>query len=118
MPMAYPYAIDQQHRTATTANIQYIEQLIEQMLFTMPGERVNRPDFGSNLMQLVFAPQNDELIASLRLLLQGVLQRWLGNINRVESININAQEQTLTITVQYFIQNSQERQISQCSRSF
>ena len=49
------------------------------MLFTAPGERVNRPDFGSGLLQLVFAPNSDELAGATQFLVQGALQQWLGD---------------------------------------
>ena len=57
--------------------------MIEQMLFTNPGERVNRPDFGSGLMQLVFAPNSPELAAALEFTLQAALDRWLGDVIEV-----------------------------------
>ena len=52
--------------------------MIEQVLFTMPGERVNRPDFGSGVMQLVFAPASDEMATAAEFLVRGNLQQWLG----------------------------------------
>ena len=61
--------------------------LIEQLLFTVPGERVNRPDFGCGLMQLVFAPNSVELAATLQALVQGALQQWLGNLMRIDEVS-------------------------------
>ena len=64
----------------------HIRDLIEQVLFTAPGERVNRPNFGSGLLQLVFAPNSDELAAATQFLVQGALQQWLGDLIQVEGV--------------------------------
>ena len=48
----------------------HVRDLIEQVLFTTPGERVNRPTFGSGLLQLVFAPNSDALAAATEMTVQ------------------------------------------------
>ena len=83
MNVNFPYKIDGQGRTATTSDDKHIRHLIEQVLFTSPGERVNRPDFGSGLLQLVFAPGSDELVATTQFLVQSTLQQWLGDLGGV-----------------------------------
>ena len=54
--LRYPYQFDARGHTATADEDAWIRGLIEQVLFTAPGERVMRPDFGCGLAQLVFAP--------------------------------------------------------------
>ena len=61
----------------------------------MPGERVNRPDFGCGLLQLVFAPNSVELAATLQALVQGALQQWLGSLIRVNEVIADASDATL-----------------------
>ena len=61
----YPYGIDGRGRTAATSQTDHIRDLIEQVLFTVPGERVNRPSFGSGLLQLVFAANSIELATAM-----------------------------------------------------
>ena len=60
MNIDFPFHSDSRGRTATTDDDDHIRDMIEQFLFTNPGERVNRPDFGSGLLQLVFAPNSPE----------------------------------------------------------
>ena len=79
MEIDFPFYIDRGGRTATTDEGDHLRDLIEQVLFTTPGERVNRPDFGSGLLQLVFAPNSDELAATLQFTVQASLQQWLGD---------------------------------------
>jgi phage baseplate assembly protein W len=75
--------------------------LIEQFLFTEVGERVNRPDFGSGLLQLVFAPNSPELAATLRFTVQAGLQRWLGDIIEVQGLEVISEDSTLRLHLQY-----------------
>jgi len=105
----FPYRFDSRGRTAETDEADHIRDLIYQVLFTSPGERVMRPDFGSGLLQLVFAPNSDVLAATTQALVQGALQQWLGRLIAVESVRIESEDATLRVTVQYVIRRSTER---------
>lgn len=116
MHLNYPFQINARGHTATTSDPDYIRDLIEQVLFTAPGERVNRPTFGSGLMQLIFAPNSDPLAAATQLMVQGALQQWLGDWILVEMVEIDHQDGRLQVTVQYVIRQTQQRQIAQFAR--
>jgi Bacteriophage baseplate protein W len=105
----YPYQFDGRGRTRTDAYADWIHGLVEQVLFTAPGERVMRPDFGSGLRQLVFAPNSDELAATTQVLAQGALQQWLGELIILESLQVQATDETLTATVRYVVRLTGER---------
>jgi len=105
----FPYHLDSRGRTAATDDADHIRDLIFQVLFTSPGERVMRPDFGSGLLQLVFAPNSDVLAATTQMLVQGALQQWLGELIVVEAVSVEAQDATLRVTVQYVIRRSSSR---------
>lgn len=107
----YPFKIDESGRTAIVDDGMHIRQLIEQVLFTTMGERVNRPTFGTGINQLVFAPNSDQLATATQFLVQGALQQWLGNLIRVELVSVESIESSLTISVQYSIIKNQERQV-------
>jgi phage baseplate assembly protein W len=112
MNLNYPYRFDGRGRTAEDASLDdYVRQLIEQVLFTSPGERVNLPDFGSGLLQLVFAPNSVELAAATQFSVQGALQKWLSGYIRVESVQAQAQDAVLTVTVAYSLLNTDVTQI-------
>jgi len=116
MHIAYPLRITQEGLVATAHTKQHIEQLIEQLLFTTPGERVNRPDFGTAISQLVFSPGNEELVAATQFLVQGALQQWLGSMIQVQAVRVVSVENTLTVTITYIIKRTQELQIAQFIR--
>ncbi|ERR1051326_9586679 len=116
MHIAYPLRITQEGLVATVRTKQHIEQLIEQLLFTTPGERVNRPDFGTAISQLIFSPGSEELVAATQFLVQGALQQWLGNVIQVQGVRVVSLENTLTVTITYAIRRTQEVQTAQFVR--
>jgi uncharacterized protein len=105
----YPYHIDGSGRTAETDEDDHIRDMIHQVLFTSPGERVNRPDFGCGLKQMVFMPNSDALATATRFLVQGSLQRWLDDVIKVEQLNVTNQDEQLVVTVIYSTRSSGER---------
>ncbi len=111
MNLSFPYGFDGRGRTREAAAQDYVRQLIEQVLFTSPGERVNLPDFGSGLLQLPFAPNSTELAAATQFSVQGALQKWLSGYVKVLSVTASAPEATLSVTVQYALPNDDVTQV-------
>ncbi len=103
MNIDFPFHFDNKGRTATTGYDDHIRDMIEQFLFTNPGERVNRPDFGSGLLQSVFAPNSPELAATLQFSIQAGLQMWLGDLIEVQAIAVDSRDAELHVQVQYTI---------------
>jgi phage baseplate assembly protein W len=101
MDVDFPFAFDGRGRTAGTSYEDHVRDLIEQVLFTTPGERVNRPTFGCGLLQLVFAPNSDALAAATQLTVQAALQQWLGDLIDVASVEVENTDATLRVTVTY-----------------
>lgn len=116
MQIDYPFHFDGRGRTAQTRSEDHIRDLIEQVLFTSPGERVNRPTFGSGVMQLLFAPNSDALASATQLTVQGALQQWLGDLILVESVDVENEDATLRVRVQYVVRRTQERQTAEFVR--
>lgn len=109
----FPYHFDNRGRTATSSRQQHIRDLIEQILFTIPGERVNRLNFGSGLSQLVFAPNSTELATATEFTIQGALQQWLGELIQVEAVRVESVDERLTVTVVYIVRRDQQREVAQ-----
>jgi phage baseplate assembly protein W len=108
----FPFKIDGLGHTAQIDYNNHIRQLIEQVLFTQIGERVNRPSFGTNINHLLFAPNSDELATSTSFLIQGALQLWLGDLIDVVGIQTKNQESLLFISISYIKKkNSQQQKI-------
>jgi uncharacterized protein len=116
MQIDYPYHINSKGKTADTDYNDHIRDLVEQVLFTSPGERVNRPTYGTSLLQHVFAPNSDELVTAVKFMVQSSLQQWLGDLIQVEGVDIENIDSTLQVSVQYVIRRNQQRMISQFDR--
>jgi Bacteriophage baseplate protein W len=116
MQVDFPYALDRRGRTAATGEDEHVRDLVEQVLFTAPGERVNRPSFGSGLLQLVFAPLSDELASATQFLVQGALQQWLGDLIQVEAVEVTSADSTLAVRVVYTLRRTGERLTVDISR--
>lgn len=115
--IAFPYRIDGRGRTGSPPDLNtHVVELIEQLLFTTPGERVNRNNFGSGLLQSVFAPNSTELAAATQFLVQGGLQQWLGTLIQVQAVQVDAQDSTVVVTVQYLVRSTKTVQSAQFTR--
>lgn len=116
MNIKYPFQFDTSGRTAETDSDRHIRDMIEQVLFTSPGERVNRPDFGSGLMQLVFEPNSSELAITTQFMVQGALLQWLGDLIEVNDVKVSNEDSKLQVTVVYTIRRTQQQQVAQFFR--
>lgn len=99
--VAFPLRIDRRGRTAVAAEDAHVRTMIELILFTNPGERVNRPDFGSGLQQLVFAPNSPELAATVQYTMQAALQRFLGDVISLDTLTVTNVDDELIVFVSY-----------------
>lgn len=107
MNIDFPFNFDSRGHTALTDNDDHIRDMIEQFLFTNAGERVNRPDFGSGLLQLVFAPNSPELAATLQFTVQAGLQQWLGDLIEVQELDVSSDDATLRVDLVYKVRRTE-----------
>lgn len=117
MNIDFPFHFDKRGHTATAGDDKHIRDMIEQLLLTNPGERVNRPDFGSGLAQLIFGPNSPELATAVKFTLQAGIQRWLGDLIEVQALDVTSEDSSLRIRIQYVVRRSNERQIAQFTRT-
>lgn len=110
MHVNFPFQINSRGRTAVTDHPDHIRDMIELFLFTNPGERVNRPEFGSGLLQLVFAPNSSELASTVQFTLQAGLQQYLGDLIEVQDLKVTHEEATLGIEIMYLIRQTGQQQ--------
>lgn len=116
MHLSTSLRFDRQGRTAAANDRQHIRDLIEQILFTSPGERVNRPDFGSGLLQAMFEPNSSEMAATVQFLAQSSLNQWLGHLIEVGAVEIVQEDSRLEVKVAYTVLRDQETEIAQFTR--
>jgi len=105
----FPFHVDDRRRTATTTFEDHVRDLVEQLVFTSPGERVNRPTFGAGLQQLVFAPNSVELASALQFLVQGALQQYLVDVIDLTSVDVDAVDSQLVVQISYIVRRTGEQ---------
>src|SRR6267154_3527320 len=108
--MDFPFWVDETARVATTDVDDHVRDMIYQVLFTSPGERVDLPNFGCGLLQLVFAPNSSVLAAATQLLVQGSLQKWLGDVIQVNSLQVNNNDSQLVVSLVYTRRDTGQQQ--------
>lgn len=96
-----PLTLDSRGRASRADGDEHLRDLIRAVLFTEPGERVNRPDFGCALKTMVFLPNHEALAAATRALIQTALQQWLAQEMVVEAVDVQAVDSELRITIVY-----------------
>lgn len=116
MNLQFNYQFDNLGRTAQAGQDKHIRDLIEQILFTTPGERVNRPDFGCGLLQLNFEPNDTELVAATQYLVQSSLNQWLGDLISVLKVEVSSDDSTMNVLIEYSVLQTQQRQVVQFTR--
>lgn len=116
MQVADPFHFDSAGRTAQATEEEHIRDMIEEVLFTVPGERVNRPTFGCGLLNLVFEPNSDALAGATQAMVQGSLVQWLGDVIEVEAVDVRNQDARLDVTVVYRTRKAMERQVARFQR--
>lgn len=113
MQVGFPFQIDGRGRLADPPYDLYVYELIEQLLFTSPGQRVNRPDFGCGLLELAFDPRDAEQVTATEFLIQSALQRWLGEIIEIERVTTSSSgESTLVVKVAYLLRSDRRRRVA------
>lgn len=115
MNVAHPFHFDGRGHTAQTDDDDHVRDMVEQVLFTSPGERVNRPTFGTSLLQAVFEPADDTVAATLNVLVQGALQQWLGDLVVVDLVEVGSVESTLNVRVAYTLRRTQQQVVADFS---
>lgn len=116
MNIAFPFRYDGRGRAWDASDDRHVRDLIEQVLFTSPGERVNRPTFGSGLLRLVFEPGGEALAAAIQVTVQGSLQQWLGELIRVEGVEVSHAGESLRVLVRYRLRQGTQAQSAEFVR--
>ena len=99
--LGFPFRPDARGRSGTVAHEAHVRAMIEQVLFTAPGERVMRPDFGCGLKELLFQPASEALAAATQQMVHGALIRWLEGVIAVQRVSVAAEGASLIVTVVY-----------------
>jgi phage baseplate assembly protein W len=104
--ISFPFRVSPAGTTATATADDHVRQMVEQVLFTSPGERVNRPDFGCGLLTFPFEPASLERLAVLEALIRANLEQWLGDVIVLGDLAVTVDDATVTIVVSYVVRQT------------
>jgi len=117
MNIDFPFSFDSRGRTAECDDAAHVRDMLEQLLFTNAGERVNRPEFGSGLLQLVFAGNSPELAAALQFTMRAAIQQWLGDVLDLQGLEVTSDDAALRIGIRYVLHRTGEVRTETFERS-
>ncbi|MFZ1467458.1 MAG: GPW/gp25 family protein [Paracoccaceae bacterium] len=98
---SFPYRISPAGTTAEADHDRQVRDMIEQVLFTRRGERINRPEFGAGLHEMLFSENAPEIAAAVQHMVQASLQQWLAEVIEVRGVRAEAVDSQLRVTVVY-----------------
>jgi phage baseplate assembly protein W len=99
----FPWSFDPRGRTARTGHAGHVRDLVELLVLTHLGERVNRPGFGCGLHQLVFSPNSPELADALTFVVKAALHRELGDLLTLDDLTVVVEQSTLRVELAYVL---------------
>ncbi len=105
--LSHPYR-PQLGRSAMADEERHVRDMLELVLFTAPGERTHRPDFGCGLNQLIFLDNTPEMAVTVEMTVRTAVQRWLGDVMTVEALSVTSVDATLTVDLTYRLRSSGE----------
>lgn len=117
MNIQFPLHFDLRGATAACDDALHVREMLDQLLFTNAGERVNRPEFGSGLLQLVFAPNSAELSAALQFTTRAAIQQWLGDVIDLQGLEVTNDDATLRVAIRYAVRRTGEVRTETFERS-
>jgi uncharacterized protein len=99
--LGFPYRIDATGRTLTVDPVQHVADLVELVVMTEPGERVNLPNFGAGVQPLVFGALGGQLVSNTEAMIAGALTQWLDSYIVNQSVTVSAEMASLIIQITY-----------------
>jgi len=99
--MGFPFTFANTGRTRTPDPDTWLTELVEMLLYTIPGERVMRPDLGTPVTELLFEGMNDALDAALQAAIHGALTQHLAGIVDVRAVEVNSEDTTIEVSIVY-----------------
>src|SRR3954466_6292826 len=103
--VAFPFRLDSRGHTEVTDDERHVNGMLEMLLLTTAGERVNRPDFGGGLRQLLFGPASPELAATVQHTLRAEILQWLDDVIDLRELDVWAEEGRMVLNLSYVLRH-------------
>ena len=102
--LKFPFAVNDKG-PRTSSRSEHVREQIEQVLFTNPGERVFRPEFGVGVRRLIFEPNDAALRkTTLKRLNASLAEALYGEVDpRTLEIEVRQEDEFLVIHIAYVL---------------
>jgi phage baseplate assembly protein W len=111
--VGFPFKINSYGRIAEPDYELHVQQMIELVLFTAPGERVNRPEFGCGLLQVLYGPDTQNMASAVDFLVKTALQRWMSDVIHATKVEVQAGENgALKVSLTYLLLRDREVRVA------
>lgn len=107
----FPFKVNEAGNITASGGDEAIRGKIIQVLFTAPGDRVNLPEFGCGLFNLVFEPNNVVLADAMEFTVGQALTRWLRDEIIVDAVSVEAEQEKAAIEIVYTKREDLSRQM-------
>jgi uncharacterized protein len=97
--LSFPFHVGDLGTPLTSPRALVIRQQLEQLLFTLPGERVNRPTFGCGVQRLVFGGCSPEAAAAAEYIVRLNVQEFMDDVVTVDAVKVTADAETATLFI-------------------
>src|SRR5262245_6235911 len=104
--LQFPFQVSERGVAATSGRLDVIRQQLEQLLLTMPGERVNRPDFGCGVQRLVFAGASPEAAAAAEYVIGTAINKYMAELIQLDAVRVTVDASTMYIDILYTVLDS------------
>jgi phage baseplate assembly protein W len=117
--LSFPFAISELGAPQVSPHLRTIREQVEQILFTIPGERVNRPSFGCGVQRLVFGGCSREVAAASEYVINVNLREFMGDVITVDAVRVtaDAEQATLVVDLLYTVKTTGEERADSFSRA-
>ncbi|HZH03072.1 MAG TPA: GPW/gp25 family protein [Myxococcaceae bacterium] len=104
----FPFQLGDRGVPLTANYLQTVRQQLEQLLFTVPGERVNRPRFGCGIQRLVFGSASPEAATAAEYVIKINIQEFMGELVKLDAVKVTAEDATLFVDILYTLRDTGE----------
>ncbi|MCG8420091.1 MAG: GPW/gp25 family protein [Proteobacteria bacterium] len=104
--LTFPPIVGPDAGLATLDTVNSVRAMLEQILFTEPGERVNRPTFGVGVLGALFEPNSPFLQTRIRIALEENVYDHLGLRVSVDDIGVEQDQAEIHIRIAFTIEGT------------
>lgn len=106
--MAFPFRVTELGAAAISARRQAVHEQLEQLLLTIPGERVNRSAFGCGIQRMVFDSTDALSLAAAEYVVSTSIREHLRDLVALDAVRVTVADSTILVDILYTLVGTNE----------